>query len=100
MRNRAFNQKYSNPNQLLKELIDILKSTNPKKYKSTLAVYSNIENINCKDRNITVQTSLTRGDRFYMGAISNASKAISAVLSEYISDPCCKVKFKMKGYYG
>jgi superfamily II DNA or RNA helicase len=100
VRNRAFNQKYSNPNQLLKELIDILKSTNPKKYKSTLAVYSNIENINCKDRNITVQTSLTRGDRFYMGAISNASKAISAVLSEYISDPCCKVKFKMKGYYG
>ena len=80
-------------------LINKLKTDNPKKYKSTSVVYANIDSVVCKDREITVQTSLPMGDRFYIGAISNANKTISAMLADHISDPCCKVRFRMRGNY-
>lgn len=96
-KNNSFNKAYDK--NLIYNLITVLKSNNLKKYNSTSVVYANIESVTCVNRNIIVQTSLPRGNRFYMGAISNANKAISAVFAEYISDPCCKVKFKMKGNY-
>jgi len=93
-KNEEFNKQYDK--KLIYALISELKAENKKKYKATASVYGAIESVVCKDRNIIVQTSLSRGDRYYMGCISNANKTMSSMLSEYISDPCCKVKFKMK----
>lgn len=96
-KNNKFNTNYNK--DLLYLLINKLKTDNPKKYKSTSVVYANIDSVVCKDREITVQTSLSMGDRFYIGAISNANKTISAMLADHISDPCCKVRFRMRGNY-
>lgn len=96
-KNNKFNTNYNK--DLLYLLINKLKTDNPKKYKSTSVVYANIDSVVCKDREMTVQTSLPMGDRFYIGAISNANKTISAMLADHISDPCCKVRFRMRGNY-
>ena len=93
-KNTDFNKQYNKG--LIYELIDLLKKENKKKYNNTAVVYSSIDSVICKDRNIIVQTTLPAGQQYYIGAIASANKVLSMLMSEYIGDPCCRVKFKMK----
>jgi len=98
LKNQDFNENYSLDNgiKLYTKLIQMLKEQEPKKYKNCSVALDSIKKLSCRNRNLIIETYIYDKSRFNIGQIANASKNMTIMLQTLLSDPCCKVRFKME----